>query len=148
MTAKEYLEQASHLDQRINNKLELLSSLREMATKTTSVMDGETVSHTRNVHSLQDVIVKIVDMQNEINHDIDRLVELKKEVTDVLRQVRNPASQAVLEYRYLCYRTWEEIADTMGLHIRSVYKIHGRGLQEVDSILLKGGNSEKFLKGQ
>ena len=78
MTAKEYLEQASHLDQRINNKLEILSSLREMATKTTSVMDGETVSHTRNVHCLQDVIVKIVDMQNEINCDIDRLVDLKK----------------------------------------------------------------------
>ena len=38
MTAKEYLSQAYWLDRRINSKLEQLSSLNDIATRSTSVM--------------------------------------------------------------------------------------------------------------
>ena len=48
MTAKEYLGQAFRLDQRINSKLSVLSSLKDMATRTTGMIGDETVSHTRN----------------------------------------------------------------------------------------------------
>ena len=63
MTAKEYLNQAYWLDRRIDSKLEQLSALKDMATKTTYIMSDDVVSHTRNVHSMQDVIAKIIDMQ-------------------------------------------------------------------------------------
>ena len=46
MNAKEYLNQAYWLDRRINSKLEQLSSLRDMATKTTSIMSDDVVSRT------------------------------------------------------------------------------------------------------
>ena len=82
MTPKEYLNQAYWLDRRIDSKLEQLSALKDMATKTTSAMTDDVVSHTRNVHSMQDVIAKIIDMQAEINADIDRLVDLKSEIKD------------------------------------------------------------------
>ena len=135
MTAKEYLAQAGRLDHRINAKLDMLAALKDMATRTTSVMSEDIVSHTRNVHSLQDVIAKIIDTQEEINAEIDRLVDLKREVTDVIRQVRDPSCQVVLEYRYLCYRSWEEIAEDMKLNVRSVYRLHGQALREVDAVL-------------
>ena len=63
MTAKEYLNQAFHLDQRINSKLDMMATLKEMSTKTTSIMQDDVVSHTRNVHSMEDAIAKMVDMQ-------------------------------------------------------------------------------------
>ena len=66
MTAKEYLSQAYRLDKRIDSKLEQLSDLRDTTTKATAVMNDAPVSHTRNVHSLQDTIAKIVDMENEL----------------------------------------------------------------------------------
>ena len=59
MTAKEYLNQAFHLDQRINSKLDMMATLKEMSTKTTSIMQDDVVSHTRNVHSMEDAIAKI-----------------------------------------------------------------------------------------
>jgi hypothetical protein len=40
MTAKEYLEQAYRLDQRINSKLEQVASLNELASKATSTLTG------------------------------------------------------------------------------------------------------------
>ena len=106
MTAKEYLNQAYWLDRRIDSKLEQLSALRDTATKTTAVMDGEVVSHTRNVHSLQDVIAKIIDMQEEINGDIDALVDLKRDIMQTIREIEDPEAQTVLELRYLCFKRW------------------------------------------
>lgn len=136
MTAKEYLRQAYWLDRRINSRLEMLMSLREMAAKTTGAIQADTVSHTRNVHSLEDTIAKVVDMEKQMNVDIDRLIDLKKEINSVISQVSNIACRMVLEYRYLCYHSWEDIADLMKMHIRNVYKLHGRGLQEVEKILI------------
>ena len=80
MTAKEYLSQAYWLDRRINSKLEQLSSLNDIATRSTSVMSDDVVSRTRNVHAMEDVIAKIVDMKAEVNAEIDRLVDLKRDM--------------------------------------------------------------------
>ena len=85
MTAKEYLSQAYWLDRRINSKLEQLSSLNDIATRSTSVMSDDVVSRTRNVHAMEDVIAKIVDMKAEVNAEIDRLVDLKRDIMEVER---------------------------------------------------------------
>lgn len=121
MTAKVYLNQAYWLDRRIDSKLEQLSALKDMATKTTSAMNDDVVSHTRNVHSMQDVIAKIIDMQTEINADIDRLVDLKSEIMHVIKAVKNPEHQTLLELRYLCFKSWEYVAEQMGYNVRHIY---------------------------
>ena len=131
MTPKEYLNQAYWLDHRIDSKLEQLSVLKEMATKTTSAMNGDVVSHTRNVHSMQDVINKIIDMQAEINADIDRLVDLKSEIMHVIKAVRNPEHQTLLELRYLCFKSWECVAEQMGYNIRHVYRLHDEAVEQI-----------------
>ena len=131
MTAKEYLNQAYWLDRRIDSKLEQLSSLRDLATKTTGVMSDDVVSHTRNVHSMQDVIAKIVDMQAEINADIDRLVDLKSEIMHTIKAVKNPEHQTLLELRYLCFKSWEEVALDMGYNVRHIYRLHDEAVEQV-----------------
>ena len=131
MTAKEYLNQAYWLDRRINSKLEQLTSLRAIATKTTSVMGGELVSHSRNVHSMEDVIAKIADMQAEINADIDHLVDLKKEIMQVIKAVQNPEHQTLLELRYLCFRSWEYVAEELGYNVRHVYRLHDEAVEQI-----------------
>ena len=131
MTAKEYLNQAYWLDRRIESKLEQLSALRDTATKTTAVMDGEVVSHTRNVHSLQDVIAKIIDMQEEINSDIDALVDLKRDIMRTIKGIENPEYQTLLELRYLCFKRWEEISVVMNYNLRHIYRLHDEALEKV-----------------
>ena len=135
MTAKEYLNQSYWLDKSINNKLATIMSLREIATKTTGVIKEDAVTRTRNVHGMQDVISKLVDLENEINGDIDRLVDLKREIVEIINEIREPSCKVVLEYRYLCYDTWDEIADKMHMHVRSVFRLHGKALKAVDAIL-------------
>ncbi len=131
MTAKEYLNQAYWADRRINSKLEQLASLREMATKTTSIMNDDVVSRSRNMHSMEDIVDKMVDMQAEINNSIDQLTDLKKEIMQVIKAVKNPELQTLLELRYLCYKNWPDIAFEMHCSESNIYRIHSRALQAV-----------------
>lgn len=131
MTAKEYLNQAYWLDRRIDSKLEQLSALSDMATKTTSIMSDDVMSHTRNVHSMQDIIVKIVDMKAEINTDIDHLVDLKREIMQVVKAVPNPEHQTLLELRYLCFKSWEDVAQELGYNVRHIYRLHDEAVEQI-----------------
>ena len=124
MTVKEYLGQAYRLDQRINSKLEQVLSLRELTTKATATMSDMPGGGSRNVYKMQDIIGKIVDLENEINADIDKLVDLKREMVTVIKAVTDPELQTLLELRYLCFKTWEQIAVDMQYSTRNIYKLH------------------------
>lgn len=129
MTTKEFLSQAHRIDQRINSKLEQIISLRELATKATSTLSDMPVSGTKSQSRMADIVAKIVDLESEINADIERLVEIKKDIVSTIKKVQNPELQTLLELRYLCFRTWEQIALEMGYSIQNAYKLHDRAIK-------------------
>lgn len=131
MTNKEYLGQAYRIDQRINSKIEQVSSLRELATKATATINDMPGAATPNVHRMSDVICKIIALEAEINADIDTLVDLKREIVSVIKAVENPEFQTLLELRYLCFRSWEEIAVAMKYTVRTIYRIHDQAVENV-----------------
>lgn len=131
MTAKEYLSQAYRLDQRINSKIEQVASLNDLATKCTSTLTGMPRNPNRASSTMADAVGKIIDLQNEINRDIDRLVDLKREIVTVIKAIQNPEYQTLLEKRYLCFLTWEKIAVDMGYDLRWLYRIHKRALEQI-----------------
>ena len=131
MTAKEYLSQAYRLDQRINNKLEQLTSLNDLAAKCTSVITGMPRNPNRSVSTMADAVAKIIDLQTEINKDIDRLVDLKRDMVRCIKAVDNAECQILLELRYLCFKTWEQIAVDMGYRVRNVYILHNEALERI-----------------
>ena len=135
MPAKDFLSQAYRIDQRINSKLEQVQSLRELATKATATLSDNPASGSRNVHSMSDIIAKMIDLENEINADIDRLVDLKREIVTVIKRVANPEYQTLLELRYLCFKSWEQIAVVMSYNSRHVFKLHDAALQKIESAL-------------
>jgi len=134
MTAKEYLGQAYRLDQRINSKLEQVLSLRDLTTKATATMSDMPGGGSRNVYKMQDIIGKIIDLENEINADIDQLVDLKRDIVAIIKAVENPEYQTLLELRYLCFKPWEQIAVEMGYSIHHLYRLHNSALAICDEI--------------
>lgn len=131
MTAKEYLGQAYRLDQRINSKLEQIRSLRDLTTKATATMSDVPFSGSHNVYRMQDIISKIVDLENEINRDIDALVDLKREMVTTIKAVTDPECQTLLELRFLCFKTWEQIAVEMDYSIQHIYRLRDRALKMI-----------------
>ena len=131
LTAKEYLSQAYRLDQRINSKLEQVLALRELATKATSTLSDMPRSDSPNLCRMESIIVKMIDLGDELNGDIDTLVDLKREMRLVINAVESPEYKTLLELRYLCFKPWEQIAVDMGYSIQHLYRIHERALKSV-----------------
>lgn len=131
MNTKEYLSQAYRLDQRINSKLEQVQSLNELATKVNTTLTGMPKNPNRATSTMADVVTKIIDLQQEINSDIDRLVDLKRELVTVIKTVENAECQTLLELRYLCFKTWEQIAVDMNYTVRNIHLLHKEALQSM-----------------
>lgn len=135
MNAKEYLMQARFLDMRINSKIQQIEALNDLATSASSVLTGMPHSPNKATAKMADAVTKIIDLQAEINHDIDILVDLKREISSTIKAVPSPELQTVLEKRYLCFQSWEIIAVDMGYSMHHLYKLHNQALDICDEIL-------------
>jgi len=137
MNAKEYLSQAIWLDQMIDSKLEQLATLKSLAMKVTSSYTKEKICGGNIEKSkMESTMVKVIDLENEINADIDRLVDLKKDIQDTINMMDDINQQLLLELRYLSGKGWDEIAASMGYDPRTVYRIHGKALKEFERMKL------------
>ena len=131
MTKKEYLSQAYRLDQRINSKLAQVAVLNDLATKCTTTLSDMPHNPSRGISTMADAVDKIVDLQAEINGDIDVLVDLKRDIVRIIKSVVNTEYQTILELRYLCFKTWEQIAVDMGYNVRHVYRLHDEATEKI-----------------
>ena len=83
---------------------------------------------------MENTICKIIDLQDEINKDIDRLVDLKTQIATTIKNIENYEYQTLLEKRYLCFYTWEQIAVDMDYSIQHIYRLRDKALLEVSKI--------------
>ena len=90
---------------------------------------------------MADTVCKIVDLQEEIKRDIEQMLELKKEILAVIKSIQEIEYQILLEKRYLCYCTWEQISLEMNYSEKWVRTLHSRALDAVARVL-----REKYRK--
>ena len=130
--AKKYLSQAFGLNQRIESKIDQIAVLNDLATKATVTYSDMPKSPNRDGSRMDDAIIKIIDLESEINKDMMKLVELKKDIIRRVKAVESAELQTILELRYLSYMRWEEIAIELGYGIDNVYHLHRKALDEIE----------------
>lgn len=102
-----------------------LVPLRELVIKTNVVMSDMPDNPNRDRSRVEEYLVKIIDMEREIDEQIDRLVYLKADIMHTIQLVDDDDCQMFLEKMYLLFETWKKIADDMGYTLRNVYNLHG-----------------------
>lgn len=132
MEAKAYLEQARNINIQIDSKLEQVSALRRLAIKASSTLSPVPPSGTPDPHRLEKTITRMMDMEHEVDEDIDHLVELKADIMKAISRVPDDRERVVLELRYLAFKDWASIAETLGIHIRQVYRLHDEALKKIE----------------
>ena len=135
MNAKEFLSRAWHVEQQVQSKLEQIEALKSLACRMTASSGTEPVSHTRNVTSMQDTVVRILEAEEELNRRIDELVRMKVEVMQVIDRVQDVSLRLILEKRYLSFLPWEQIAVDMGYTVRWALVRHRDALDAVQRVL-------------
>ncbi|MCR4437285.1 MAG: DUF1492 domain-containing protein [Peptococcaceae bacterium] len=146
MTVKEYLTQTYRIDRRINSKLEQVASLRELAAKATATLSDTPHKSNKNTSSMETIICKMIDLENEINSDIDTLIDLKRDIVAMIKRIQNPEYQTLLELRYLCFKTWEQIAVDMGYSLQYAFRIHEKALKCIEFLKEESKVDRKRVK--
>jgi DNA-directed RNA polymerase specialized sigma subunit len=131
MKTKEYLSQAWYLDKRIKTKERQLDWLKSHAVyvspKLTEVPKAPSIRRS----PVEEAVVRITELENEINTSIAQLMRLKTEIAEAIRSVNNMECELLLEMRYLTFLTWDEISTSLNFSSRYVYKLHNRALEMI-----------------
>lgn len=136
MDAKKYLQQVRKLNVLIEQKRKQVKNLKELAESITVPMDKERVSSSpTSLDKIGEIVAKIIDLENEINCDIDKYIELKKEVIGVIDSVEDARLMNLLYERYLNFKTWDNIAAGMGITYQWVHILHKIALKNVQKLV-------------
>ena len=135
MDAKEYLRSIKKADAIITEKLKELDQLRGMRYKITQTLKPVMVSGGGSHGGFTDASNRMIDLEREIDKEIDRFVDLKREAGALLRKLENPQHYKVLHQYYVMFESFERIAVDMGYSYRNVCYMHGRALQAFQRVL-------------
>lgn len=140
MKAKEYLKQIEKLDTLIENKMIEMKQWKDIALGITAHSEGDRVQASGSKQRMADAVNRCVDMDNEISHLIDTLVNLKRDVTEVIEQL-NATEYDLLHKVYIQHMTFIEVAVLKNRSKEWVKTVHGRALHNVQKILDKSGKT-------
>ena len=131
MTAKEYLNQARHLDALINCRLREIDYWRDLSSSV-SGMKFDGMPHSPNKPTEAPFVrclEKIDAIQRDVAEKVAYLVCLKETINAAIDRLASREEQLVLRYRYLDNCSWEEISRMLNVSLRTVHRIHGSALQ-------------------
>ena len=126
MGIKEYLSQPVLLDKAINEALLELEKLKQLALVSKSFVSPSKGSG--NLSSVEETVEKICRMEEKINKAIDRYVDAKAEVEQLIDRLPSMEQRTLLKYHYILGHTWEQVAEECYISIRNVHYIHGKAL--------------------
>ena len=128
MTAKEYLRSIKYLDSAINAKQAELDRLkRDMCSIKGVTYDGDKVQG--GITDSMKIVDKIIDLNNVINAEIDKLVDLKAEAHNKIEKVCNEKFISLLTDIYINGYTFEQVAERMNITDKTICRWHGQALQ-------------------
>ena len=134
MRAKNYLTEIRKLDRKIANKQMELESLKALVTSITPTLKEVNVQSGGSQDRLGDTMAKILDLQNEINRDIDKYVDRKLEAIRLINKLEDDVSINILIQRYVNYKRWDEIAESLHYTRQGIFKKHGQALLDFEKV--------------
>lgn len=130
MKAKEYLEQVTLLNEKINQKQLQYDELMQTATSTGAIRyDKEQVQTSISGDKMGNIVSKYIDLQNEINNDIDYFINLQNKVINEIQALSNVKFIKILFMRYIQNKSLEKIAVELNYSYQYVRRLHGYALQ-------------------
>ncbi len=127
MTVKEYLEQYRKLDASIDAKTAQVAKLRSRLRYASGSTGG--VRSTQPADKIGELTARIVDLENETNSEIDKLIDLRREIKSRISALPDAVHRDILEMRYISCWTVVKIAVKRGCSVETVYKLQREALK-------------------
>lgn len=134
MQVREYLNQAYRLNELINSDLLELEELKKYTGNVNSVLSW-TGSGGQPSDIVGNIVVKIDELGNKINDEIDRYVDVKKEIRAKIESLSDRDEKLILKKRYINFQTWEKIAVDLNYSYRHVMRLYKRALKKIKDVI-------------
>ena len=131
MQVKDFLNRIRHIDMMIDCKCDQIKELRDRLTSISSPM-GERVQGTKDPDKFTNPVSKIIELENEINEDIDKLVDLKRVARKMIEQLNSDVEKLVLYKHYFENKTFEQVSVEMNYSYPYVRELHGYALADFE----------------
>ncbi len=134
MDIKEFLNRHYEISQSIDSKLEQVAELKSLAQKASPAVFSESRSSGGYSDRVGRTTARIIDLENQINEEIDRLIDVKTQIWEMIYSLPDSAQRTLLERHYLLHEGWERIAEKLGYSSRHITRLHNQALAALEEI--------------
>jgi len=133
MTVVEYLKQGLGLDRQINYHIAKMVDLRLSATSIPSLrLQADKVQTSPSGEApYVKALERVEELKEQINKEMALYLNLKKQITEVIHQVKGNELQMVLKYKYLEGKNNSEISDLMNVCRATVIRWHHIAIEQI-----------------
>ena len=85
---------------------------------------------------MSDTVAEVIQAKNELAERVQALLEKQREAERLIFNLEDSRAAAVLSYRYLSGYTWEWVAHEVGCSVVHAHRLHKKGIQALNKILL------------
>jgi hypothetical protein len=124
---KEYLNGYKNLCWKVRSLEEQLSSLREVE-QSPKIQQMSDMPKGSKQTDLSDLMVREEALFAKIKEKRVECLEKKLEIEGRIADMTDGIQSSVLHSRYICCRTWDQIAYDLGYSSRQIINIHGKAL--------------------
>lgn len=131
MDAKKYLGQLSSINFKISCKLEQLGILRSMIGTQSPSLKSDNVMSSPNQDKLESMVIKICDLEKDINN----LIDSKFEIINNIEKIEDSRQYKIVYFKYVNDMTIYEICDELKIKKRTAYSDLERGTENIQRII-------------
>ena len=137
--ARKLLERIRKIENEIHVKQERIAHLRALATISGSSMGGGTGS-ARATSRVESGSVSILDELARVEASRDELMQLRMTAADLINMVDDDQQRSLLELRYLCHKSWQEVQSEMYISQTSSFRLWRLAIASFERIYAQVGS--------
>ena len=132
---REQLNRAYELHNRIKHNLEVIANLRAAAESTVADYSNERVQSSQPTGSRMSTFVEMAcDLERTVQQQQEQLAALKASINAEIDTLDDYDVKLVMKLRYLDFYSWSRIAAVLVVSERTVFNLHRRGLENLQSV--------------
>ena len=135
MTVKDYLNRGYELQREIKIKTEQLENINEAMTNLTATLDGIKVMKTPTTSSIENGVVRVVELKEDISSSIARLAIIGTEAMLVIKKLGNLKTESILIKHYVGFKSWDIIAQEMNMARKTIINRHYYAILKLEEML-------------
>jgi len=92
--------------------------------------------------SVEQLAIKREKIINKQLDEIERWIDLIEQLNIILEKI-DPLTAYIISLKYVCCWTWEQIGDKLNYSARHVYRLHIKGLNDLQEVYNEAQASKK-----